>query len=58
VPRGRLLIREGNAAGGGASVDAAGPAGYGSTWTYSAAGTHYLVVITNCGWTIRVAGHR
>ena len=57
-PRGRLVIRAGNAAGSGVSVDAAGAAGQGSAWTYSGAGSHYLVVLTNCAWTIDVAGRR
>jgi hypothetical protein len=57
-PRGRLVIREGNAAGSGVSVDAAGAAGQGSAWTYSDTDTHYLVVLTNCAWTIDVTGHR
>jgi hypothetical protein len=58
LPRGRLVISEGNDAGGGVSVDAAGAAGQGSAWTYSDAGSHYLVVLANCAWTIDVAGHR
>ncbi|HEX5290743.1 MAG TPA: hypothetical protein VFX25_17920 [Streptosporangiaceae bacterium] len=55
---GRLLIREGGAGGTGVSVSAFGPAGAGSTWIYSRAAAHYLVVITNCAWTIKVTGSR
>ena len=55
---GHLLIREGDAGNAGASVSASGMAGAGSTWTYSPAAVHYLVVITNCSWTIRVTGSR
>jgi hypothetical protein len=58
TPGGHLIIKEGNAAGNGLSVDAAGPAGQGRTWTYSSASTHYFVVITNCDWTAKVLGHR
>jgi hypothetical protein len=58
VPRGHLIIREDSTANGGLSVDAAGAAGAGTTWTYSDASAHYLVVITNCRWTARVIGHR
>jgi hypothetical protein len=57
-PAGRLLIREGNAGSVGVSVSAAGAAGAGSTWTYSQAAAHYLVVITNCAWTIQVIANR
>jgi hypothetical protein len=53
----RLIIMEGNAARSGVSVDAAGAEGQGTTWAYSDAGTHYLVVTTNCAWTARVLGH-
>ena len=56
--RGALVIREGNAGGGGVSVAEMGAAGHGSTWTYSSVGTHYLVVITNCAWAIEVTGRR
>jgi hypothetical protein len=56
APAGHLIIREGDAGGGGVSVDAAGAAGHGSTWTYSDASAHYLVVITNCDWTVKVTG--
>jgi hypothetical protein len=55
---GRLLIREGNAGSVGVSVSESGAAGAGSTWAYSQAAAHYLVVITNCAWTIRVTGNR
>jgi hypothetical protein len=54
----RLIIMEGNAAHSGVSVDAAGAEGEGSTWAYSDAGTHYLVVTTNCDWTAKVLGRR
>lgn len=57
-PAGHLLIREGDAGRVGVSVSASGAAGAGSTWTYSQAARHYLVVITNCAWTIRVTGNR
>jgi hypothetical protein len=57
-PAGRLLIREGDAGSVGVSVSASGGAGAGSTWTYSQAAAHYLVVITNCAWTIQVTGNR
>jgi hypothetical protein len=57
-PAGQLQIRQGGAAGGGLIVSAAGRAARGSTWTYSTASTHYLVVTTGCAWTIEVAGHR
>jgi len=56
--RGALVIREGNAGGGGVSVAEMGAAGHGSTWTYSSVGTHYLVVLTNCAWAIEVTGRR
>ena len=55
---GHLLVREGDAGSVGVSVSASGAAGAGSTWTYSQAARHYLVVITNCAWTIRVTGNR
>jgi hypothetical protein len=55
---GRLLIREGNAGNVGVSVSASGAAGAGSTWTYSRAAAHYLVVLTNCAWRIQVTGSR
>ena len=55
---GRLLVREGDAGNVGVSVSASGTAGTGSTWTYSQAAIHYLVVSSNCAWTIRVAGNR
>jgi hypothetical protein len=55
---GRLLIREGGAGSTGVSASASGPAGGGSTWIYSRAAAHYLVVITNCAWTIKVTGSR
>jgi hypothetical protein len=58
TPGGHLIIREGNAAGNGVSVDAAGTSGRGSTWTYSSASDHFFVVTTNCTWTARVLGHR
>ena len=58
APSGHLLIREGDAGNAGVSVSAAGAAGAGSTWTYAQAATHYLVVITNCTWTIRATGDR
>jgi hypothetical protein len=58
APAGHLLIREGGAGNAGVSVTATGPAGTGSTWTYAHAAAHYLVVITNCTWTIRVTGSR
>jgi hypothetical protein len=58
APAGRLIIMEGNAAHSGVSVDAAGAEGQGSTWAYSDAGTHYLVVTTNCAWTAKVLAHR
>ena len=58
TPSGHLLIREGDAGDASASVSASGAAGGGSTWTYSQAAAHYLVVITNCTWTIRVTGRR
>lgn len=57
TPGGHLIIREGDAAGGGISVAASGTAGHGSTWTYSDGASHYLVVITNCGWTVKVAAY-
>jgi hypothetical protein len=57
-PGGQLQIRQGGAAGGGLIVSAAGRAARGSTWTYSTASTHYLVVTTGCAWTIEVVGHR
>jgi hypothetical protein len=57
-PAGHLLIREGDAGSVGVSVSASGAAGAGSTWTYSQAAAHYLVVITNCAWMIRVTGNR
>jgi hypothetical protein len=52
---GQLIIEAG---GGGLSVTAAGPAGHGSTWTYSAARRHFLVVTANCAWSVRVTGDR
>jgi hypothetical protein len=55
-PLGHLVIREGNAGGNGVSVDAAGATGHGSAWTYSDVSAHYLVVITNCGWTVQLIG--
>lgn len=55
---GRLLIREGGTARDGISVAASGTAGQGSTWTYATTAAHYLVVIADCGWTIRVTGTR
>jgi hypothetical protein len=55
---GHLLIREGDAGNAGVSVSASGAAGAGSTWTYAQAAAHYLVVITNCTWTIQVTGNR
>jgi hypothetical protein len=58
TPPGHLLIREGDAGNAGVSVSASGAAGAGSTWTYAQAAGHYLVVITNCAWTIRVTGSR
>jgi hypothetical protein len=58
TPSGHLLIRDGNAGNADAIVSASGIAGMGSTWTYSRAATHYLVVSTNCSWTIRVTGSR
>jgi hypothetical protein len=58
TPSGHLLIREGDAGKAGDSVSASGMAGGGSTWTYSQAAAHYLVVITNCSWTIQVTGRR
>jgi hypothetical protein len=57
-PSGHLLIRDGAAGNAGASVSASGAAGGGSTWIYAQAAAHYLVVITNCSWTIRVTGNR
>ena len=39
-------------------MSASGAAGAGSTWIYSRAAAHYLVVITNCAWTIKVTGSR
>jgi hypothetical protein len=54
TPHGQLIIRQGDAAGGGVSVDALGPAGQGSAWTFSDASEHYLVVITSCAWTATV----
>jgi hypothetical protein len=53
-----LIVMEGNAARSGVSVDATGAEGQGSTWAYSDAGRHYLVVITNCTWTAKVLGRR
>jgi hypothetical protein len=58
TPGGHLIIREGNAAGNGVSVAAAGSSGHGSTWTYSSASSHFFVVTTNCAWTAKVLGHR
>jgi hypothetical protein len=58
TPGGHLIIREGNAAGNGVSLDEAGTSGHGSTWTYSSASDHFFVVTTNCTWTARVLGHR
>jgi hypothetical protein len=58
APRGRLVIREGGAENGGVSVAAAGAAGSGSTSTYSTSASHYLVVLANCAWTVRVVGSR
>jgi hypothetical protein len=58
TPGGHLIIREGNAAGNGVSVDAAGTSGHGRTWTYSSASDHFFVVTTNCTWTARVLGRR
>jgi hypothetical protein len=55
---GNLLIREGGAGNRGVSVSASGAAGAGSTWAYSQAAGHYLVVISNCTWTIRVTSGR
>lgn len=55
---GHLLIREGDAGTAGVSVTASGSAGAGRTWTYSQAPAHYLVVITDCTWTIQVTGRR
>jgi hypothetical protein len=55
---GRLLIREGGTGQDGISVAASGTAGQGSTWTYTTTAAHYLVVIADCGWTIRVTGIR
>jgi hypothetical protein len=58
-PRGHLLIRESGTAG--VTVMAAGPAASGSTWAWApAAGAarHYLVVIADCAWEIRVTGTR
>jgi hypothetical protein len=57
TPRGQLIIREGGS-GDGLSVDATGPAGHGSTSSYSATARHYLVVITGCSWNVRVTGVR
>jgi hypothetical protein len=58
TPGGNLIVREGAAGASGASVAAAGKSGQGSTWTYSDTGTHYLVVITSCGWTVKVVSDR
>jgi hypothetical protein len=58
APGGRLVIREGNAANSGVSVDAAGAEAQGSTWAYSDAGSHYLVVVSSCAWTAKVLGRR
>lgn len=55
---GHLLIREGAAGNAGISVSASGAAGSGRTSTYSRASAHYLVVITDCTWTIQVTGPR
>lgn len=55
-PGRRLLIRQNGAAGSGLIVSAAGDAARGSTWTYSAASQHYLVVTSGCSWTIQVTG--
>jgi hypothetical protein len=55
-PAGHLLIRESGSDG--VTVAASGAAGQGSTWSYTRAAAHYLVVIANCGWTIRVSGSR
>jgi hypothetical protein len=57
-PGARLVIREGNAAGGGVSVAAMGAAGHGSTWSYSDTAAHYLVVLTSCAWSVEVVAHR
>ncbi|HEU5420529.1 MAG TPA: hypothetical protein VFV41_22775 [Streptosporangiaceae bacterium] len=54
APRGGLIIREGGGGHDGLSVDAAGSAGTGSTSTYSATASHYLVIITSCSWKVRV----
>jgi hypothetical protein len=58
TPAGHLLIREGGAGNAGVSVSATGRAGAGSTSAYARAAAHYLVVIANCTWTIRVTGSR
>lgn len=58
TPGGRLIIREGGADSDGVSVDAAGPAGRGSSSTYSTTAGHYLVVTTSCSWNVRIVGAR
>jgi hypothetical protein len=42
----------------GVSIDAAGVAGHGGTWTYSDAPAHFLNVSSDCAWTVTVDYHR
>lgn len=42
----------------GVRVQAAGPAGHGSTWAFSDAAQHLLVIRASCPWTVTVAGRR
>jgi hypothetical protein len=55
--RGRLLILDGSGADE-VSVDAAGAAGSGSTWAYSTARRHDLMVFSSCAWVVTVIVQR
>jgi hypothetical protein len=58
APGGHLIIREGDAGNAGVAVSADGASGAGSSWTYSPEAAHYLVVLADCSWKIRVTGRK
>ena len=54
VPVGQLIVEDAAPGAVGASIDQTGDAGHGETSLVAGAGTHHLVVISNCSWQLKV----
>jgi hypothetical protein len=51
---GLMVVEDADPAADGASISESGAAGRGDTWLNPEGGTHHLVVISTCSWTMKV----